>query len=131
LNISSGCRFNKKYFLLALCLFTAEVLIALYIHDRIIRPYVGDYLVVILLYSMVKTILDIPAKSAALSVLLFAYAIETLQYFHVVNLLGLQRYKLARVVIGTDFEWIDLIAYTLGVLTIIVWERKIQLKERH
>lgn len=120
MNISAGFRFNQKYFLLALCLFTAEVLIALYIHDRIIRPFVGDYLVVILLYSMVKTILAIPAGRVAMAVLLFAYAIEILQFFHIINLLGLQHNVWARVVIGTDFEWIDLFAYTFGVLTIIV-----------
>jgi hypothetical protein len=36
--------FNLSYFLLALLLFVAEVLIDIYVHDRIIRPYIGDTL---------------------------------------------------------------------------------------
>ena len=47
--------FNKTYFLLALLLLLAEVLIALYLHDALIRPYGGDFLVVILLYCFVKS----------------------------------------------------------------------------
>ena len=34
--------FNKNYFLSFAILFIVEVLIALYIDDRIIRPFVGD-----------------------------------------------------------------------------------------
>jgi uncharacterized membrane protein len=40
-------RFHKTYFLLAVLLFVIELLIALYLHDRFIRPHVGDFLVVI------------------------------------------------------------------------------------
>lgn len=34
-----------------------EVLIALYVRDRFIRPYVGDMLVVVLVYSFVRIFL--------------------------------------------------------------------------
>ena len=78
-------QFNRKYFLLACLLFLVEVLIALLVHDRIVRPYVGDYLVVILIYCTVKAFFDTPIVSTTISVLLFAFAIEILQYFHLVN----------------------------------------------
>ncbi len=38
--------FNKSYAALTLILFTVEVVIALFVHDHIIRPYLGDVLVV-------------------------------------------------------------------------------------
>jgi hypothetical protein len=112
-----------KYGLLALLLFGIEVLIALYLHDRIIRPYIGDLLVVILIYCCVKALVNTPVFATALGVLLFAYAVETLQYFHVVDLLGLGHSKLARVIIGSSFEWMDMLAYTLGIGLILILER--------
>ena len=115
--------FNKKYFTFAVLLFITEVLIALYVRDSFVRPYVGDYLVVILLYCAVRTILDISVWQAALGVLLFAFFIEWLQYFQIVNRLGLENNNIARTVIGHGFEWKDIIAYTLGALTVIVLEK--------
>jgi hypothetical protein len=115
--------FNKYYGLLALCLFIIEVLIALYIHDAIVRPYVGDVLVVILLYCFVKTFVDAPVLPTAIAVLVFAYVIEWLQYLQIVNWLGLQNNAIARTVIGTTFQWGDILAYTLGTLVVLLVEK--------
>ncbi len=111
--------FNLRYFLLALALFVVEVLIALYVHDRIIRPYIGDYLVVMLMYCAVKSVVPGAVKKVALSVLLFACLIEALQYLRLVRLLGLQDNKLARIVLGSSFEWIDILTYVLGITTVL------------
>lgn len=115
--------FNRNYFLLTVVLFTVEVGIALYIHDRFIRPYLGDVLVVILIYCFVKSFLNISVYKAAVGVLLFAFGIETLQYFSIVTKLGLEDCKLARVVIGTSFAWEDIWAYVAGILVVIVCEK--------
>lgn len=116
-------RFQKWYFFLAAILFLVEVLIAIFIHDRIIRPYIGDFLVVILLYCFLKSFLDVYFLKLSLAVLLFSYAIELLQYLDWVSWLGLEGSPLARIVLGTSFEWIDLLAYTLGILTVIGSEK--------
>jgi hypothetical protein len=116
--------FQKHYFLLALILLVVEILIAMYVNDSIIRPYAGDYLVVMLLYCLLKAFVNIPVGPAALAVLIFSYTIEILQYLNIVNWLGLQNYTLARVIIGTSFAWVDLLAYTLGVLTILAVETR-------
>ena len=101
-------QFNKRYLLWAVFLFCVEVFIALFVHDNIVRPYVGDLLVVILMYCAVKSILNLSVWKTALSVLVFSFVIETLQYFHFVRLIGLQHSRLANVVMGNLFEWIDL-----------------------
>lgn len=116
--------FSKKYFLWAVSLFITELLIALYVDDDFIRPYVGDFLVVILLYCMLKSCVRIKVWKAALCVLLFSYIIEIMQYFDVVTLLGLQHNKFARIIIGTYFTWDDMAAYTLGILFVLLIERK-------
>ena len=116
-------RFNKNYFFLTVLLFIIEVLIGAYVNDAIIRPYVGDYLVVILLYCFVRSFVTLPVVPVGIVVLIFSYCIEVLQYFNLVDHLGLRQYRLAVIVIGSSFEWIDLIAYTLGILTVIVIEK--------
>ncbi|HEY5408196.1 MAG TPA: DUF2809 domain-containing protein [Ginsengibacter sp.] len=117
-------RFNRKYFIIALAIFTIEVFIALFVHDKIIRPYIGDFLVVILIYCFVKSFLNTPVFPTALAVLLFSYAVEISQYFHLVNKLGLQNSKLARIIFGTYFEWTDLAVYTAGIIAVIFIEGK-------
>ena len=119
-------RFNKRYFFLAVILFITEVLIALYLRDRFVRPYVGDFLVVMLIYCAVRTFLNAPPLKVAIGVLLFAYTIEGLQYLQIVDRLGLSTNTLAKTVIGYGFEWWDMLAYTLGVFVILIFEGKKQ-----
>ncbi|RYY55032.1 MAG: DUF2809 domain-containing protein [Chitinophagaceae bacterium] len=115
-------RFSTRYFLIALLLFLVEVLIALHVDDAIIRPYVGDVLVVILVYTAVRAFLYSPVQPMAVAVLLFAFAIETAQYFRLVYRLGLGHSRLARTVIGIGFDWKDLLAYTIGFFIILLAE---------
>lgn len=116
-------KFDKTYFLLFCFLFLVEVLIALYVHDSIIRPYVGDLLVVILIYCFIKSFLDIRVFPIAIFVLLFSFSVEVLQYFTIVEKLGLEKSKVASTIIGTSFEWIDLLAYLGGIIIVLVIEK--------
>lgn len=117
-------KFQLSYFLLALAIFVIEVLIALYMHDAIIRPYVGDVLVVILLYCLIKSFMDTPVFATVICVLLFSYLIEILQYFHYVEWFGLQNSELASTIMGTSFAWTDLFAYTVGIVLVLMVEKK-------
>jgi hypothetical protein len=114
--------FRKQYFILALSLFLIEVLIALFLHDRIIRPYVGDFLVVILIYCFIRSFINAPVLPTAVGVLIFAYAIESLQYVDLIGRLGLRDSRIANVVLGNYFEWTDIVAYTLGIVTVLLVE---------
>lgn len=116
-------KFQKKYFFLTIGLLITEILIALYVHDRIIRPYIGDLLVVILIYTFFKSFLNVPVTKMALAVLLFSYLVEAGQYFGLVYLLGLEDYKIARIIIGVSFEWLDLIAYTAGIILVLTFDK--------
>ncbi len=111
--------FNRKYLLLFILLFFVEVYIALYVHDDIIRPYGGDTLVVILIYFFIRTFFQLPVIKTAVAIFLFACCIEVAQYLNIVDLLHLQNNKIASVVIGTSFAWLDILAYFIGTLAII------------
>jgi hypothetical protein len=116
-------KFERNYFLLTILIFFIEILIAVFAHDRIVRPYVGDVLVVILIYCFVKSFFNTPVFTAAIGVLIFSYSIEFLQYFNIVNLLGLQNSTIAKTFMGTSFAWIDLLAYTVGIVLILFVEK--------
>lgn len=115
--------FNWLYFSLFVLIFVVEVLIAAYLHDGFIRPYAGDFLVVILIYCFVRSFLQAPVVPVAIAVLIFSYLVETLQYFNVVKLLGLEHSRIANIVIGNHFTWADILAYTLGIGFIILIEK--------
>jgi hypothetical protein len=121
--MSSILKFKKHYLVFASILFIIEILIALFVHDRIVRPYIGDFLVVILIYCFLRSFINISILTASISVLIFSYFIEVLQHFNIVNRLGLESSGLARIVIGTSFEWIDLIAYTSGIIAVLYVEK--------
>ena len=119
-------KFNPIYFTLTIALFITEILIALFVHDRFIRPYLGDVLVVILLYCFVQSFFNLQVKTAAFSVLAFAFIIEFLQFLNIVEKLSLEKSKLARTVIGTSFSWIDLLTYAIGIAIVFTAEKYIQ-----
>ncbi len=112
-------QFNRNYFILTILLFLTEIAIAIYVHDDFLRPYFGDFLVVILLYCFVKSFVKVSVLVAASLVLIFSFGIEIAQHFNMVEKLGLQHSKIARVVLGNSFAWMDLLAYVLGILTVI------------
>jgi DNA integrity scanning protein DisA with diadenylate cyclase activity len=116
-------KFNKVYFTLTLLLLLAEVLIAMYMRDAMIRPYGGDLLVVILLYCFVKSFVNTPVFSTAIGVLIFAYLVEISQYFYLTQLLGLQHSQVANLLLGSSFSLTDMLAYTLGVGLVLVADK--------
>lgn len=123
--------FRPKYGLLAIAFFMIEVLIALYVHDSFFRPIFGDYLVVFLVYCAIFTFWNTNFLTAAIATLLFAYLIETLQYFRFVHLMGWEKYKIVAVALGIGFAWVDMLAYTLGFLTILLVEyRRVKFSQK-
>lgn len=109
-------RFNVKSFLVFVFIFVIEVIIALFIHDAIIRPYVGDILVVILIYYFIKSFVRTKHIYLVIAVLLFSYFTEFAQYLKIVEILGLQDNRLMRTIIGSVFSWGDIFCYTIGAV---------------
>jgi len=112
--------FNKHYALLAVLLFCVELVIATYIHDTFIRPFIGDVLVVMLLFCLLRAVIRINNSLLILTVLGFSYAVEIGQYFQLAQLLGLAQYPIARIVIGSTFDGMDLVAYTVGAALLYI-----------
>ena len=95
-----------------------EVLIALFIHDQFIRPYVGDILVVIAIYFFARIFIPQGAKWLPLYVFLFAAAVEVSQYFQLADRLGFGDNVFLRTLMGTVFDVKDIICYGIGCILI-------------
>ena len=114
--------FRQRYFLVACGLLLTEVIIALYAHDQIIRPYGGDLLATVFLYCLVRSMVMARPARILMAVLLISYLIEGLQYLDLLSWLGWQHWQLARIVLGSHFAWGDMLAYSLGALLVLAAE---------
>ena len=114
-------KFRAKYLFVFAGILLTEVWIALFVNDQIIRPFVGDLIVILLMYAFVRVFIE-PRNHIVLAVciLVFAYLVEIGQYFELVSRLGLVDSEIAWIVIGTSFDWLDLLAYTIGFMIVIV-----------
>lgn len=99
-----------------------EVMIALFVNDNFIRPYVGDMLVVVLLYTFLKVFFIEKPRILPLYVFLFATSVEMMQGIRIVELLGLQDNRFFSVLIGTTFDMKDIVCYAVGCILCGVWE---------
>ena len=107
-------RFDRSSFFIALTLLVSEVCIALFAHDRFIRPYVGDVLVVMLVFFAIRAVWRMRPVPLAIGVLCFAIAVEVAQAFDLLGLLGWSENTLAKLVLGNTFQWGDLVCYLIG-----------------
>lgn len=115
--------FKLKYLFLTLILLIIEIGIALFVKDSVIRPFVGDVLVIILIYCFLRVFLNADYRKIACGVLLFAFLIEVLQYFDYVKIFGLENNRILSVAMGRTFEWLDFVAYFIGFLLIVFAEK--------
>jgi hypothetical protein len=113
-------RLHLRHLLASIGLFLVLAFIALFVRDRFIRPFMGDVLVVIWLYLTLAAFIQTNGYWLATGVLAFACALEVGQYFGLVRLLGLEHLQIARVVLGATFDWLDLLAYALGWLCVML-----------
>ncbi len=121
-------KFDKKSFSIAIIIFLIEVIIALYIKDKIIRPFVGDILVVIFIYYFIKAFINTKTIDIAIFTLFFSFVVEILQYFNFVEMIGLGHNKAARIIIGTSFSWIDLLCYFVGFILLFFIDKDLKKK---
>lgn len=111
-----------KYAVAFIILVFVEVLIALYVHDDFIRPYLGDVFVVVVVYLVVRILMPVKCRLLPLYVFLFAAGVEVLQCFDIIKVLGLQESALMRIMIGSVFDLKDIVCYGLGCVLLGVYE---------
>lgn len=110
-------KLNIKYFFLTIIIFLIEFLIATVLKDIFfIRAYLGDVLVVMLLYAFVRSFVWMDEARLILGIFIFSCMIETAQYFNIAERLGFRPGSILYTVIGNSFSWIDIACYAAGCI---------------
>ncbi|WP_185140427.1 DUF2809 domain-containing protein [Chryseobacterium oncorhynchi] len=122
-------QFSLKYFLISIFIFLIEVLIATKLKDIFfVRAYLGDVIVVILLYTMVKSFFRVNNQKLIGGILIFSCMVEFAQYFNIAEKLGFRQGSLMYIVIGNSFSWIDILCYAVGCLLIYLFVKMTEKK---
>ena len=108
--------------ILSVILLGIEVLIGLFAHGWV-RSYLGDVLVVILLYTIVRTIVPRKGKWFVIPtiILVFSFIVEFLQLWGFCDRFGITN-EFLRIIIGTGFSWVDIACYCIGIIPCYVSE---------
>lgn len=113
-----------------LLILVIEILIALFIRDKFIRPYVGDMLVTMLICFFVRIFIPEKFSAAPLFVFLFSLFVEIGQYFDFVKLLGLDNNLFLSTLLGRTFSVADIICYGIGCAVFALFDYIIKKKYR-
>lgn len=117
------------YALLFAALLLTEIIIALFVHDNFIRPYIGDVLVTVLICCFLRVFVPKGVNALPVFVFIFASLAETAQYFDIVRLLGLEGNTFISTVIGRTFSFTDIICYGVGCTAFYLAEKIINKKK--
>ena len=109
-----------KYIIFTIILLVIEILIGVFVHDNFIRPYIGDVLVVAVIYTFLRIFIPEKVKLLPLWIFVFAFIIELLQLIDIVGILGIEKGSLIAIIIGSTFDLKDVICYGVGCILIAV-----------
>ncbi len=117
-------RLSLPHGIKSLVCLTVLFIIALYVRDSFIRPTLGDVLVVVWLYYSLASLINMPVKQLAFVAVFIAYLVEIGQYFQITTWLNITPGSSLHVILGATFDWLDLVAYSIGGLLCVWIERK-------
>lgn len=123
-------KINFRYLKAFIAIFLVELFIAVFVHDRIIRPYIGDILVIVLLYTFIKIFTKKKIRLLPVYLFVFAAFVEGMQYFNIVKVLGLENNKVLSIIIGSTFDIKDILCYLAGSIILLIWDNRGCLKEK-
>ncbi len=115
-------KLRLTYLLIFIFLLAAETVIALFINDSFVRPYIGDVLVVGVICAFLRIFLPDRIRALPLLTSAFAAGVELLQYFDFVSLLGLSDSRFFSVLLGRTFDLKDIVCYLIGGILFLAAE---------
>ena len=108
-------RTRLAFLVVAVLILAVEIYIAVCVNGGFVRHYLGDVLVVILLYVLARAIFSVTPSNLSLKIFAFAAALEITQCLGVVEILGIEN-KILKVMIGGTFDLADLLCYAVGCI---------------
>jgi Protein of unknown function (DUF2809) len=119
------------YFIAAAIFLMIEIAIALGIGGAFIRGSVGDILVIVLIYCLLRTSPIFPPITAAITAVATGFLVEALQYINITERLGIQAGSILYIIIGNTFSPHDLLMYLVGGVLALTIDRYILIPLNH
>ena len=113
---------RKRYFTIFLLVLVTEIAIAIFSFHRFIRGFLGDVLVLPLLYFFLRTFFPFTPLKTLMGVLAFAFFVEILQFFELSKHLEIDN-GILQTMLGATFDPWDLIAYSIGGIACFLADR--------
>lgn len=93
-------------------------------HFTFIPLFIGDVLWATMVYFIIRLLfINKPAKFVVIASLSFSYAIEFSQLYSAPWIDGLRKTLFGKLVLGSVFNWGDLLSYTVGIIIGLLIER--------
>jgi len=113
-------------------LFIIEIFIGIFMHQGFIRDYGGDMLIIPLLYAFIRIFWVEDSKATRLYLplvlFLFGVCVELIQAVNLTDILEIRRNSTLGIIIGSTFDWKDILCYLAGTVLISGWNYKNLLK---
>jgi hypothetical protein len=114
------------YFVLTVaCFIDCIIIVKIFSGNQFIRGFIGDTIVILLVYFFIKIFSDFHALKLTLFTLAIAFTTESLQYLRLASYLGLEHNPLAVLIFGSVFDPYDLVAYTIGAVLVYFIDTKL------
>lgn len=102
-----------------------EFLIGKFLNNGFIRDYVGDIRIIPLLYAFIRIFLVKDSKVTRLYISLGLFVLgvcaELLQAIDLIGILKIRKNSLLGIMIGSTFDWKDILCYLIGTVLILGW----------
>ena len=116
-------RYAIGYGIAALVLFLTEVVIGTWLNDwQFVRAYLGDVLVIPLIYCLIRIFTNKLPRTMPLIVFGIGVIAEISQYCKLYAILGFEKHSLPAIILGTGFSWWDMVCYAAGAVLICLVE---------
>jgi hypothetical protein len=126
---------HLKYIIMFAILLIIEIFIGKFINEGFIRDYGGDILIIPLLYTFVRIFFANDSKAAILylplGLLVLGVCAEIVQACNLIAVLGIRKNSLLGIIIGSTFDWKDILCYLAGTVSILGWNYKKYVKVLH
>ncbi len=122
--IMIGKKMKKKrlaFLLIFLLLVISEFIIGIYFHDDFVRPFVGDVIIAVVLYTFVRVFFPEKLYWLSAAVFVFCAAVEFSQIIPLCDLIGVKN-NFLRTLMGVSFAWEDIICYAVGCIITAVYD---------
>ncbi len=110
---------NVLIFVLLLCI---EIIIAIFVHDNFVRPYLGDVIVVALIYFFLKIFIKKDIVLLPVYIFAFSFLTELIQYFDFLERLKLEDNRILNIIFGSTFDLKDILCYGIGCVLVFVYQ---------